>query len=260
MERTESGHPPRPGTTEFHLVIPARMASSRLPSKMLAEVNGRALILHTLDRARASRASSVHVATDDERIADLVRQDGGQALMTSVDHASGTDRLVEAVEHLGLPEEAIVVNLQGDEPEMPVACLAQVAGLLDEQSRAQMATLWSRIERESDWLDPNVVKLLADHQGRALMFTRAGVPFRRSGGWPEDQASRHVGLYAYRVAALRQWPSLPPSPLEQLESLEQLRALQAGWWIATARAAEDIPVGIDTLEDLARFRQRNGSP
>jgi len=256
MRQTEPGSPRDRSVSEFHLIIPARMASSRLPSKMLAEVNGRALILHTLERAEASRARSVHVATDDERIAELVRDNGGQALMTSVDHPSGTDRLVEAVEQLGLPEQAIVVNLQGDEPEMPTACLAQVAALLNDEPSAQMATLWSRIDSESDWRDPNVVKLLADHQGRALMFTRAGVPFPRSGGWPETMAARHVGLYAYRVFALRQWRALPASPLERLESLEQLRALQAGWWIATDRAVEDIPVGIDTLEDLARFRDR----
>jgi 3-deoxy-manno-octulosonate cytidylyltransferase (CMP-KDO synthetase) len=256
MHTTESGTRSGPATADFHVIIPARLASSRLPGKMLADVDGRALILWTLERARASGAKSVHVATDDEGIAAAVRESGGRAVMTSSDHASGTDRLVEAVDHLGLSETAIVVNLQGDEPEMPTACLAQVADLLVEQPGAQMATLWSSIHSEEDWLDPNVVKLLADHQGRALMFTRAAVPYPRSGGWPESQAARHVGLYAYRVSALRKWPSLPTSPLEQLESLEQLRALQAGWWIATARAVESIPVGIDTLEDLKRLRQR----
>jgi len=241
--------------TGFHVIIPARRASTRLPAKMLAEVQGRALIVHTLERAQASAARSVHVATDDAQIAAAVGQAGGDGVMTSSDHLSGTDRLVEAVNALGLDDEAIVVNLQGDEPGMPVACIEQVAGLLQRQPLARMATLWARLSDEAQWRDPNVVKLLSGHDGRALCFSRAAVPFVRFGPWPQSEARRHVGLYSYRVDALRAWPQLPPSPLESLESLEQLRALQAGWWIATAEACESIPVGIDTLEDLERFRR-----
>ncbi len=238
----------------YHVIIPARMASSRLPGKMLADVHGRPLIVHTLERAQASAALSVHVATDDARIASVVREAGGDVVMTSVDHASGTDRLVEAAISLALPDQAIVVNLQGDEPTMPTACLDQVAELLIGQPEARMSTLWCSIQTEADWRDQNVVKLLSDRAGRALYFSRAAVPFVREGGWPETQARRHVGLYAYRVAALKSWPALARSPLEQLEALEQLRALQSGWWIATAEAAESIPIGIDTLDDLERFR------
>jgi 3-deoxy-D-manno-octulosonate cytidylyltransferase len=209
----------------------------------------------TLERAQASAARSVHVATDDAQIAAAVDQAGGDWVMTSADHLSGTDRLVEAVDALDLDDEAIVVNLQGDEPGMPVACIEQVAGLLQRQPLARMATLWARLSDEAQWRDPNVVKLLSGHDDRALYFSRAAVPFVRSGPWPQSEARRHVGLYAYRVDALRAWPQLRPSPLESLESLEQLRALQAGWWIATAEACESIPVGIDTLEDLERFRR-----
>ncbi|AKS42188.1 3-deoxy-manno-octulosonate cytidylyltransferase [Wenzhouxiangella marina] len=238
----------------FRVLIPARRASSRLPDKVLAEVAGRPLILHVLDRARASGAVSVHVATDSEAVADRVLADGGDVVMTSAHHRSGTDRLAEAVSVLGFDAGDIVVNLQGDEPAMPIACLIQVAELLAEQPEAQMATLWSGIEVEAEWRDPNVVKLVADHAGRALYFSRASVPHPREGGWPRAQGRRHVGLYAYRAGALAAWRTLAASPLEQLESLEQLRALQAGWWIATAEAAAPIPVGIDTPEDLARFR------
>ncbi|MEN1727758.1 MAG: 3-deoxy-manno-octulosonate cytidylyltransferase [Pseudomonadota bacterium] len=238
----------------YHVIIPARLASQRLPDKMLADVNGRALILHTWERALGSRAATVHVATDDDRIAAVVHSAGGQVVMTSKDHLSGTDRLVEAASALKLSDDAIVVNLQGDEPLMPTACLDQVAGLLHRRAEARMATLWTAIDKEADWRDPNVVKLLATHDGRALCFSRSGIPCVRDGAWPEEAARRHVGLYAYRVDALKAWPALPSSPLEALESLEQLRGLQAGWWINTAQAVEPIPIGIDTLEDLNRLR------
>jgi len=244
----------------FHVIVPARMASTRLPGKMLAQVQGRPLILHTLERARASAARSVHVATDDDQIAAIVDRRAACSVMTSAEHVSGTDRLVEAVNALSLEDNAIVVNLQGDEPGMPIACIEQVARLLERQPQAQMATLWARLSNESQWRDPNVVKLLCDHHGRALYFSRAAVPFVRSGPWAQSDARRHVGLYAYRVAALRAWPRLAASQLESLESLEQLRALQAGWWIATAEATETIPIGIDTLEDLERFRRETASP
>jgi len=250
----------------YHIIIPARMDSNRLPGKMLAEVDGRPLILHTLDQARRSHAASVHVATDSQRIADVVNAADGHAIMTDRDHASGTDRLVEAVAELQLADDAIVVNLQGDEPEMPAQCLQQVADLLACQSSAQMSTLWSAITDQAAWQDPNVVKVLSDHSGRALYFSRAGIPHVRSGSWPGEngghnkhakkQARRHIGLYAYRTSALRAWPKLPASPLEQLESLEQLRALQAGWQIATAQAIKPVPGGIDTPADLQKFRQK----
>ena len=244
-----------PDRAEFHVIIPARLASTRLPGKMLADVEGRPLILHTLQRARSSAARSIHVATDDEQIAAAVSRAGGDAVLTAPEHSSGTDRLVEAVTTLNFDDDAIIVNLQGDEPRMPTPCIEQVARLLQHQPSAQIATLWARIDCEKEWRDPNVVKLLSDHSGRALYFSRAAMPFARSGPWPAGAARRHVGLYAYRVGALKAWPVLAASPLELLESLEQLRALQAGWWIATEEAIESIPAGIDTLDDLEQFRQ-----
>lgn len=257
-DQADTRDPEASGQAGFHVIIPARMASTRLPGKMLADVHGRPLIAHTLECAKSSGARSVHVATDDAQIAAAVDRAGGQSLLTSDGHRSGTDRLVEAVNALKLDDSAIVVNLQGDEPGMPVACIEQVAGLLERQPAARMATLWAPLSDESQWRDPNVVKLLSGHDGRALYFSRAPIPFVREGAWPGKEARRHVGLYAYRVEALRAWPRLASSPLESLESLEQLRALQAGWWIATAEACKSIPVGIDTLDDLESFR-RQGS-
>lgn len=244
--------------TDFHVLIPARLASTRLPNKPLADLAGRALILRVCDRARSAGASSVHVATDSEAVAERVRADGAEVVMTCSDHRSGTDRLAEAAAKLGLAGDDIVVNLQGDEPEMPSLCLRQVAGLLASQPRARMATLWRSIDSEAEWRSPDVVKLVGDEFGRALYFSRSPIPHLRDGGWPGSAARAHLGLYAYRVAALREWQSLAPSALESCEALEQLRALAAGWIIACARAEAPVPAGIDTPEDLAaaaaRFR------
>jgi 3-deoxy-manno-octulosonate cytidylyltransferase (CMP-KDO synthetase) len=240
--------------TAFHILIPARLASSRLPEKALADLGGKPLVVRTLERALACGAESVHVATDSQPIAEAIEAAGGQVVMTGAAHRSGTDRLAEASARLGLADEAIVVNLQGDEPAMPVACLVQVAGLLAGDREASMATLWQPVADLAQWKDPNVVKLVSDRRNRALYFSRAPIPHVRDGDWPQSRASRHVGLYAYRAGALKAWTSLPESELEQLESLEQLRALEAGWLIATARAVESIPVGIDTRDDLERLR------
>ncbi|TVQ36934.1 MAG: 3-deoxy-manno-octulosonate cytidylyltransferase [Wenzhouxiangella sp.] len=239
---------------DFHIIIPARLDSTRLARKALVDLGGRPMILRTLDKALESGAASVTVATDSGEIADVVDAAGGQVLMTDPGHRSGTDRLAEAAVQLGLEAAATVVNLQGDEPAMPAACLRQVAGLLAADERADMATLWQPLADEAQWRDPNVVKLVADRNGRALYFSRAPIPWPRDGGWPVETACRHVGLYAYRVCALRAWAELPASALEQLESLEQLRALDAGWRVVADRACAPIPVGIDTAADLARFR------
>lgn len=241
-------------SVDFHILIPARLDSTRLAQKALADIAGRPLIVHVLERALDSGASSVQVATDSDRIAEAVLAAGGRVVMTAPGHRSGTDRLAEAVELGNFSDQDIVVNLQGDEPGMPASCLQQVAELLAADTDASMATLWQAIESTREWSDPNVVKLVVDNLGRALYFSRAPIPHSRDAGWPEQQARRHVGLYAYRAGALRQWTRLPASPLEQLESLEQLRALQAGWVIVTDRACRSIPPGIDTADDLARFR------
>lgn len=242
--------------TAFHILIPARLAATRLPRKPLAELAGRALILRVCDRAREAGAASVHVATDSEAVAECVRGDGGDVVMTANDHRSGTDRLAEAAAVLRLEEEAIVVNLQGDEPEMPAACLRQVAELLATSSDASMATLWRPLENESEWRRPDVVKMVCDERERALYFSRSPIPHVRDGGWPAQTARAHLGLYAYRAGALSRWRSLPASELEALESLEQLRALSAGWIIAAEQAVEQVPGGIDTPADLAAAARR----
>ncbi|MFP4207559.1 MAG: 3-deoxy-manno-octulosonate cytidylyltransferase [Wenzhouxiangella sp.] len=242
---------------QFHVLIPARLASSRLPDKPLADLGGKCLVVRVLERALAAGAASVHVATDSERIAVAVEQAGGAVIMTRADHLSGTDRLVEAVARLDLPADRIVVNLQGDEPLMPVSAIRRVVEVLAADPEARMATLWQALDDERQWRDPNVVKLVADEQGRALYFSRAPVPWPRGRAFQAGDGCRHIGLYAYRVAALAAWPDLPPSRLEALESLEQLRALAAGWAIACGQAPEPVPPGIDTAEDLARIRARH---
>lgn len=238
----------------FHVLIPVRLQSERLPEKALADLGGRPMVVRVLERARSSAARSVHVATDHPRVADVVRDAGGEVLLTSPDHASGTARLAEAVAQLELDDAAIVVNLQGDEPAMPAACLDQVAGVLAADLEADMATLWMPIESEEEWNDSSVVKLVADARDHALYFSRAAIPHVRSGGWPDETARRHIGLYAYWAAGLRRWDALPESRLARLESLEQLRALEAGWTLACARAVEPVPAGVDTPADLERIR------
>lgn len=238
----------------FHVIIPARLASTRLPAKPLADLAGRPLVVRVLDQAARSGADSVHVATDSEEVAAAVEAAGGRVILTAADHRSGTDRIVEAAQSIGLDEADIVVNLQGDEPFMPPQCLNQVAGLLRRHRRAQMATLWQPVEDAAQWRDPNVVKLVTGSQGQALYFSRAPIPHPRERRRPEDFAHRHIGLYAYRVAALSAWPDLPASDLEAIESLEQLRALEAGWTIACEGASRSVPGGIDTAADLERAR------
>jgi len=241
---------------EFHVLIPARLASTRLPEKALVDLGGRPLIVRVWENALASGADSVAVATDSERIAEAVRAAGGRVVMTAADHDSGTSRLAEAAEILGLDRRAVVVNVQGDEPAVPVACIAQLVKLLDADREAHMATLFAPLAQREQWSDPNVVKLVTDHAGRALYFSRAPIPACRDGDWPAGGVRRHVGLYGYRVRALQDWRGLPASPLAEAESLEQLRPLQAGWRIACSEAVESIPPGVDTEADLAAMRRR----
>lgn len=241
---------------EYHVLIPARLASTRLPEKALADLAGQPLIVRVWQNALAAGADSVTVATDDERIADAVRTAGGRVVMTSAEHDSGTSRLAEAAESLALDDRAIVVNVQGDEPAVPVACIRQLVSLLGSDREADMATLWVAMDDPDEGHNPNHVKLVADHAGRALYFSRALIPACREPGQRTEPVRRHVGLYAYRVDALRRWSSLPRSPLERSEQLEQLRALQAGWRIACAEAVASVPPGVDTEHDLQAMRRR----
>ena len=245
-------------STPFTVIIPARYGSTRLPGKPLLALAGEPVIAHVWRRARDSGAARVIVATDDERIAETVTDMAGEVCLTRADHQSGTDRLAEVVARLDLPAEAIVVNLQGDEPLMPPELLKQVANMLAAEPRAAIATLAAPVEDIDMLHDPHAVKLIADAEGRALYFSRAPIPWDREGA-PARQlqaARRHLGVYAYRAGFLQRYPTLPPSPLEALEQLEQLRALAAGEWIQVAEAAVEPGHGIDTAADLMTAEAR----
>jgi 3-deoxy-manno-octulosonate cytidylyltransferase (CMP-KDO synthetase) len=243
----------------FAVLIPARMTSQRLPGKPLVDLLGKPLIVHVCERAIESGAERVLVATDDQRIHDACTAAGFLAELTSVQHASGTDRIAEVVTRLGWDDEEIVVNLQGDEPMMPAANIQQVAALLDGRDDAQVATLCTPIHELDDYLNPNVVKLVSDNTGNALYFSRAPIPWNREGagvGLASQQqwhgSLRHIGIYAYRVRALRQLAATPACEPEQLEKLEQLRALWSGLKIAVDVAREVPGPSVDTPEDLKR--------
>jgi len=210
------------------------------------------MIQWVVERAQRSGAREVVVATDDERIAQVARGFGADVQITSPDHASGTDRIAEVAHRRQWLDTEVIVNLQGDEPLMPASLLDQVALLLESQSSADIATLAVPIESDMQRVDPNVVKVVTDLTGRALYFSRASIPFAREPIESADCARRHLGLYAYRVAALRRLASMPPSALEQLEKLEQLRALENGMHMRVADALA-IPGGdVNTRDDVAR--------
>jgi 3-deoxy-manno-octulosonate cytidylyltransferase (CMP-KDO synthetase) len=241
----------------FQVIIPARYASSRFPGKPLADLAGKPMIVRVCERAARSGAAAVHVATDDERIAAAVRAHGYSAVMTRADHVSGTDRIAEAAASIGLADDAIVVNLQGDEPMMEPALLAQVAGALEQHREAVVATACHAIHDEAAFANPNVVKVVLDAQGFALYFSRAGIPagiaFAARAGKPRPL--RHVGLYAYRAGFLWRYARLPASPLEEIEALEQLRVLWHGFRIAVVVSPTETPPGVDTPQDLEAVRK-----
>lgn len=253
---------------DFVALIPARLASSRLPDKPLADIGGRPMVVRVAERARAAGAARVAVATDSTRIVDAVRAAGFEALVTRSDHASGTERLAEAADALALDDRRIVVNVQGDEPLIDPGLVRAVARRLAASPDCAIATAAHPIDDVAAWLDPNVVKLVCDAGMRALYFTRAPVPFARDAmaGFPQrlpasldaafgaQRPLRHIGLYAYRVSYLRTHASLAPSPLESLESLEQLRALWHGHRIAVHRSERPAEGGVDTAADLERVR------
>ncbi len=249
--------------TAFTVIIPARYASSRLAGKILADLGGKPMILHVAERARASGAERVWVATDHPAIADAVERGGFEAVMTRPDHESGTDRLAEAAERLGLDADALVVNVQGDEPLIEPGLVRAVAALLDATPEAVMSTACHPIRDEREFFNPNVVKVVLDAEGFARYFSRAPIPYARDAfargtpaALPEGlPCYRHVGIYAYRCGFLRQYPRLAPSPLERFEALEQLRALWHGFSIAVAVRLDASQPGVDTAEDLERVRR-----
>jgi 3-deoxy-manno-octulosonate cytidylyltransferase (CMP-KDO synthetase) len=247
--------------TPFVVIVPARLASTRLPRKPLADIGGVPMVVRVARAAAASGADRVVVAADSPEIVDACSAHGVDALLTRADHASGTDRLAEAVEHLGLADDALVVNVQGDEPLMPAAVVRRVAEALAQRTDCAIATACHPLHDAAEFFSPNVVKVVTDANGRALYFSRAPIPWSRDAFAsardrlpPGLPARRHVGLYAYRAGFLRRFPQLPPAALEQHESLEQLRALAHGFGIAVIELTEALPPGVDTPEDLERVR------
>jgi 3-deoxy-manno-octulosonate cytidylyltransferase (CMP-KDO synthetase) len=244
----------------FTVIIPARLASTRLPNKPLADLGGKPMVVRVAERARASGAARIIVATDHADIAAACAAHGVEACMTRPDHQSGSDRIAEVAQNIGLAPDAVVVNLQGDEPLIDPALLAACAARISQD--VPMATCAHPIFDAADAFNPNVVKVVLDQQGRALYFSRATIPWHRDGfartreQLPDGYAPlRHIGLYAYSNAFLQAYPLLAPSPLEQVEALEQLRVLWHGYPIAVHVTASAPQAGVDTPEDLARVRQ-----
>jgi len=245
----------------FAVLIPARYASTRLPGKPLLDIGGKPMVVRVAERALASGAQRVVVATDDERIRAAAEEHGVDAVMTRSDHATGTDRLAEAAAQLKLDERSIVVNVQGDEPLLEPALIREVAEELRAHADASIATACHVIDDPAEAFNPNVVKVVLDHAGYALYFSRATIPWARD-AFAADRARmprglplyRHYGLYAYRVGFLRHYPSLAPAQIERFEALEQLRALWHGFRIAVRITVGTPAPGVDTQEDLDRVR------
>ena len=246
--------------SEFTIIIPARFGSTRLPGKPLLELGGKTVLERVYCQAIKSEAARVVIATDDERILEHGKRLGAETLMTATDHESGTDRLQEVAGKLGLEDDAIVVNVQGDEPLIPPRVINQVAANL-AAADASIATLCETIEDEATAFNPNAVKVVFDNSGLALYFSRAPIPWNRDsftatgGALPTRmKLYRHIGIYAYRVSFLHSFVAWGPSPLEQTESLEQLRAMYHGHRIHVEKAVETPPTGIDTQADLDAVR------
>jgi 3-deoxy-manno-octulosonate cytidylyltransferase (CMP-KDO synthetase) len=245
----------------FSVIIPARYASTRLPGKPLLDLGGKPMVVRVAERALDSGAQRVVVATDDERIASACKAHGVEARMTRSDHPTGTDRLAEAVAQLGLAPEAVVVNVQGDEPLMDPAIVREVAQALAEAPGAAIATAAHPIREAEEFFSPNVVKVVCDREGYALYFSRAPIPWARE-AFAADRSQlppglaplRHMGLYAYRAGFLLGYPSLDPAPAETQEALEQLRALWHGFRVRVLVRDTPLPPGVDTAADLDRVR------
>jgi 3-deoxy-manno-octulosonate cytidylyltransferase (CMP-KDO synthetase) len=254
----------------FCVLIPARLASTRLPDKPLADIGGAPMVVRVAQRAALSSASRVVVAADDARIVQACEKHGVLAVLTAKHHPSGSDRLAQACDLLGLADTEIVVNVQGDEPLIEPSLIDAVAGLLDSCAEADMSTAAHPIADEAEFRNPNVVKTVLDANGIALYFSRAPIPFWRDGPAPAASAGaaispplrplRHVGIYGYRAGFLRLFPKLAQAPVEQAEALEQLRALWHGHRIAVHVTDAAPGIGVDTPEDLERVRALWGRP
>ncbi|MBN6710596.1 3-deoxy-manno-octulosonate cytidylyltransferase [Haemophilus haemoglobinophilus] len=249
---------------KFTVIIPARYASSRLPGKPLADIAGKPMIQHVWEKAQQSGASRVVVATDNEEVAQAVHSFGGEVCMTSSQHNSGTERLAEVVEKLAIPDDEIIVNIQGDEPLIPPVIVSQVAQNLANNG-VNMATLAVKLADAEELFNPNVVKAVTDKNGNVLYFSRAAIPWNRDQFANlsaqqqkqlllQDHYLRHIGIYAYRAGFIKQYVQWQPTTLEQIESLEQLRVLWYGEKIHVDLAKEVPAVGVDTPEDLEKVR------
>jgi 3-deoxy-manno-octulosonate cytidylyltransferase (CMP-KDO synthetase) len=244
----------------FKVVIPARFASTRLPGKPLLDIAGKPMVTHVADRARESGAAEVWVATDHDGVAAAVAAAGYDVCMTSADHASGTDRIAEVVRRNNWADDDIVVNVQGDEPLIAPRLIRDVARALHDHPRAAIATACHAIHDRASMFNPNVVKVVLDHEGYALYFSRAPIPYARDAFvspdvFPEGlPVYRHVGIYAYRAHFLKTYEQLAPAAIEQFEALEQLRALWHGYRISVSVTDEAPAAGVDTPEDLAAVR------
>jgi 3-deoxy-manno-octulosonate cytidylyltransferase (CMP-KDO synthetase) len=244
----------------YTLIVPARLASTRLPNKPLADIHGLPMVVRVAQRAAQSQAAQVVVAADSPEIVQACQNHGIRALLTQVDHPSGSDRLAEASALLGLGPNELVVNVQGDEPLINPLLIDQVAHLLVQRPMASMSTAAHEIQDVAEFINPNVVKVVVDQAQLALYFSRAPIPWWRDGfahgiqALPTPAPLRHIGIYAYRVGFLQSFPSLPPAPIETGEALEQLRALWHGHKIAVHITPEAPGPGVDTPEDLERVR------
>jgi 3-deoxy-manno-octulosonate cytidylyltransferase (CMP-KDO synthetase) len=252
--------------TPFIVVIPARYASTRLPGKPLLEIGGLPMVMQVARRAGASGAQAVWVATDSDEVLAAVKRHGGDAMLTSAAHATGTDRIAEVVQKLGCDDSAIVVNVQGDEPLIEPSLIGEVAVALARAPDASIATACHAFADSASMFNPNVVKVVLDAKGYAMYFSRAPIPYARdafAGGTDAKlpaglPAYRHIGIYAYRAGFLRTYASLTPVACENFEALEQLRALAHGHRIAVAVTASAPAAGVDTPDDLARARREFG--
>jgi len=247
---------------DFVVVIPARFASTRLPGKPLVDIAGKPMVVHVAERAQRSGATEVWIATDDQRIVDSAHKHGYHAWMTSPDHASGTDRIAEVAAGRDWSDNTIVVNVQGDEPRIAPELIREVATALDLRGEASMSTACHAIHRAEDLFDPNCVKVVLDHRGDALYFSRATIPWARD-AFARDRTSlptglpiyRHIGIYAYRCGFLQRYATLSAPDIERFEALEQLRALWHGHRITVAVTASAPEAGVDTPEDLETVRR-----
>ncbi|OZA05782.1 MAG: 3-deoxy-manno-octulosonate cytidylyltransferase [Polynucleobacter sp. 24-46-87] len=241
---------------EFLVVIPARLGSTRLPRKPLADIGGKPMVIRVAERAQQSNAQSVVVATDSPEIQAVCDEHRIECLLTSPDHPTGTDRIAEVAQLLKLPADTLVVNVQGDEPLIPPELINQVAQTLADNAACAISTVAVPITDEAEITNPNVVKVVLNRSNEALYFSRASIPFVRDAETSVKLTHlRHLGIYAYRADFLQAYTRLEPAPPEQAEALEQLRALWNGYRIAVHAASEAPPAGVDTAEDLERVRR-----